>query len=221
LSKVSVVTQTASKDFFRKYMPFGRALDTLKRGLFLADPLDWEDQNDVICVKRYSEISGQSVRAICVTEGTEKYHHWRSYSDSKLLVALLLRKKSFEAQCQEYSATNCQSRFEAVKYFPIRRASEIVADDLTFSKFNAYESEQEYRLVVQAANMSDIPQRLPIAADIVKGVIVNPWADDEFVEAVRIAVNAIPPFATVSVTRSTVLGKDKWIAKVNEISPKQ
>lgn len=221
MREVPAVTQTASKDFFRKYMPLGRALDTLKRGLFLADPLDWEDQNDVICVKRYAEIFGKSVRAICVTEGTEKYHHWRSYSDPKLMVALLLRKKAFEAQCQAYSAANCQSRFKAVEYFPIRRAGEIVAGDLTFSKFNAYESEQEYRFVVEAEKLADIPKRLPIAADMVKGVIVNPWADEEFVEAVRIAVNAISPFAAVSVTRSTVLGKDKWITKINEISPKR
>lgn len=213
--------QTASKGFFRKYMPLGRALDTLKQGMYLADPEKWEDGNDKICVYRYAEIFKQSVRAICVTEGTEKYHHWRSYSEPGLMVALLLPKKAFIAQWGALASPDYQTRHAPVSYFPIRQAAEIAPADLVFSKFNGYESEQEYRFVAMADRLESLPQRLPLSAATVKGIIVNPWADNDLVEAIRIAVNAISPFASLSVTKSTVLGKDKWIAKINSISPRR
>ncbi len=213
--------QTASRDFFRKYMPLGRALDTLKQGMYLAHPEKWADGNDKVCAQRYTEIFKKSVRAICVTEGTEKYHHWRSYNEPGLMVALLLSKKAFIAQWDALASSGYQTRHAPVRYFPIRRATEIAPENFVFSKFNGYESEQEYRFVAMADRLEGLPQRLPLSSDAVKGIIVNPWADNDLVEAIRIAVNAISPFASASVTKSTVLGKDKWIAKINGISPKR
>ena len=67
----------------RRYTSFPYLIDILKKKrLTFVWPKHWEDRNDYNFIDKYKKESGLGyVLALCFTESSETYFHWKVYSD--------------------------------------------------------------------------------------------------------------------------------------------
>ena len=70
------------KKFLRRYTDLPAIAYSLKaRCITLLDPQSWDDRNDSYFLRRYKdERKLSSVLALCFTQSSEKYHHWRVFA---------------------------------------------------------------------------------------------------------------------------------------------
>ena len=75
-----------SKEFLRRYTDVPALIYFLReRKITLLDPQSWDDSNDSHYLTLYREKNRlRSVLALCFTQTSETYHHWRVFSGGTL-----------------------------------------------------------------------------------------------------------------------------------------
>jgi hypothetical protein len=210
-----------SEIYYRKYLSFGYAIDTLKNGIFLADPQVWEDRNDRICSARYESQTNMKLRATCFCSGTEKYHHWRSYGQPELLLSILIYKKFFDDNWSSLKPPDCKgAKFREVIYRSPTSKRPLSLESLPLYKTNAYKTEQECRFVARYVTDPE-DQRLKLPSEAIAGVVINPWCHEAIVEVLASAIQKIPGYYDKPVLRSQVLEREEWKSRVDLVHRKR
>ena len=78
------VAKSISENILRRYTTIGSAIDTLRnKRVALLDPEKWDDRNDAELMRLYREkMKLANLKALCCTESSETYHHWKVFTQS-------------------------------------------------------------------------------------------------------------------------------------------
>ena len=205
---------TESKIFYR-YTNLSASIDLLRKGrITLLDPTNWDDKNDIFSIKTYREReNAKTVLALCFTEGAEKYHYWKAFSNGPDGVCIHFEKKKLLSAFRG----DDKIRHDYVRYVPMREIEKLSdASELPFLKRYPYKAEREYRVIYTDTGELIESRDYPIGdLSCIKRIRLSPWMPRSLVDSVRKTLRDIPGCKKLDIRRSTVIDSEKWKSAVN------
>src|SRR5215470_7914619 len=154
-----------------------------EKRITLLDPDTWDDKNDSYFLRLYRETNQlQSVLALCFTQHSETYHHWRVFASGASGICITFRREQLLQALRKQPGV----RMGRVKYLklPETRGSKPAIRDLPFLKRYPFEQENEFRVIFgsrQKLTSLDIP--IPLAS--IDRITLSPWLHPVFKEHVK------------------------------------
>ena len=194
----------------RRYTNLAATLHILrKRVITLLNPASWDDRNDAYFMDQYkNQMSAQSVLALCFSQASETYHHWRVFSHGS------------DGVCLDFKSENLLSAFKndkkiksgLVTYKQIRDIENSRPDleELPFLKRFPYRHEREFRIIyVDFDHVVDFKD-YEITLDSIQRVNLSPWMPGTFSNAVKETIRSIDGCAKLKIVRSTLVENERW-----------
>jgi hypothetical protein len=211
LVRSSPASQKSNDSSIRRYISLTSAVHILQtKSITLLSPNTWDDKNDTVFMNAYMKSQNKnSILALCFSQATETYHHWKIFSSGT------------EGVCIEFDTSRLikyfdkfpELRHEPVKYktlSQLKTISKAKIDDLPFIKRWAYKPEDEYRLVY-TSNNKDMPYLdVPISIGCIKRVTLSPWLNQRLAKVVAERIRSINGCKSLTVSRSTLVGNSAW-----------
>ena len=170
----------------------------------------WEDKNDSHFILQYKRAAKmQSVLALCLAGGTQRYHHWRVYSYGIDGVRIRFDKEYFLSNFDG----DHRIKHSFVKYESLSSVSNISLqskDDLLFMKRSPFKDEKEYRIVYVDEHMDLQYKEYPIDLASITQITLSPWMPINLSNSVKKTIKAIPGCSKLEVRRSTLTQNEKW-----------
>jgi hypothetical protein len=103
-------------------------------------------------------------------------------------------------------------RCRQVKYVTLDDlgAKNLAIRDLPFRKRWAFEHESEYRMIYESETKSIASLDLAIPISCIERVILSPWLPAAFKPVIAETVRTIKGCSGLTVSRSTLIGNDRW-----------
>ncbi len=175
----------------------------------LLDPKTWDDRNDAYFMSIYKERKKlKSVLALCFSQSSETYHHWRVFSNGPAGVCIVFDRKSFLASITKVVGVSMGH----MKYWTIKDAGErkVTVNDLPFVKRFGFKPENEFRAVF-ASTTEELPSLdIPIDIASIRSVSLSPWMHSSLAISTVAAIRAIKDCAKLKVSRSTLISNEQW-----------
>lgn len=204
---------TKLTNYIRRYTSVSALIDTLARKkLTLLSPETWDDRNDRYFMALYREKKNlKKLSAMCATNVTETYHHWRVFSGLSDGACLVIKRKKLEAAFQEVAGV----RYGEIEYLKLEELRSFTAstediDRLPFVKRAAFKDEGEYRVTFESDVDDDEPYQLPIEPSWIDRVQLNPWMPSALVETITNILTNLDGFSDLEVRRSYLIDSDSW-----------
>ncbi|MER0170306.1 MAG: DUF2971 domain-containing protein [Nitrosomonas sp.] len=194
----------------RRYTDIPFLLDYLRtKELVLLSPKMWDDKNDRHCLESYARASRfDSIYALCLTEASETYHHWKVFTSGSSGVCIEFKKDDLIRFAEKVSSLRAEPvQYQTIKELKIKRPT---LEQLPFLKRNAFKDESEFRLFVANNNPSCEPLRFHVPASAVNRVILSPWISDVVAKQVIATLNEIKGCKTLKVKRSLLIDNESW-----------
>ncbi len=115
----------------------------------LLDPASWDDNNDSHFLMLYREKKSlQTVLALCFTQTSETYHHWRVFAGGSSGICITFDKDKLVSAMKTQAGVTAR----AVRYLklPEIRSRKLKVDDLPFLKRFPYGDEREFRIIYES-----------------------------------------------------------------------
>lgn len=199
-----------SSVYLRRYTNLPALIYLLReQKLTLLDPTSWDDQNDSYYLALYRERTKLlSVLALCFSKANESYHHWRVFSDGSS--GICIRFKRLELLKAVRRHPGVQAR--AVDYRTLKelQAQRLAVKDLPFVKRQAYEHENEFRIIheSQVRKLRTLDIEIPLSC--IERVTLSPWIPYALFTQVKKTLRSIPRCSALSIVRSTLISNEKW-----------
>lgn len=194
----------------RRYTDLPALLHILTtRRLTLLDPTFWDDKNDAHFMAVYKARKKlKSLLALCFSEASETYHHWRVFSGSPAGVCIVFDKNRLLediAQVPEISvgSMNYLTMTEA-------RRKSFQIDELPFVKRYAYKPEREFRALYASPSVETSSLDLPILLSSISRISLSPWMHASLSKSSARAIRAIDGCEKLRVSRSTLISNEQW-----------
>jgi hypothetical protein len=198
-----------------RYSSIAYVLDALARKeMTLLDPKSWADKNDSLYVDLYKQYRGAgAVFASCCTLSTETFHHWYVFGGTHAGAFIEYDRTELESCFKSLKAQGHKIRYAKVKYFTLGRVEkDATLNSLPFLKRWGFQSEREYRVIVETDDESHLAYRIPIPMAAINRVVINPWLPDPVVETLRARIHSISECANLTVDHSRLIDSDRWKA---------
>lgn len=210
--KPKPLPNSSSRIYFRRYTSVASVLHVLvKNEITLLSPEKWDDQNDRVCMEEYKRrMSAETVLALCLTEATETYHHWKTFTNGEDGACIYFHRRPFE----EAIGKQASVRFEKVNYRKLNETELFVCkENLPFLKFPAYAAEKEWRIVFHGCEDNKM-KSIPVPRECFYKISLNPWMPLALVNTVSDVVRKISGFEDLPVDASKIRKNEKWLADV-------
>lgn len=198
-----------SAQYLRRYTDLAAVIYLLtRRKITLLDPRSWDDSNDSHYLKTYQESKGiKSVLALCFTQASERYHHWRVFTNGSSGVRIRFKR----AQLLRAIQRTHHVRAEKVEYLTLRQIQHRTprTEELPFLKRYPFTDEKEFRIVCESTtriHALDIPIPLPC----IDNIVLSPWLPHALFADVKKLLRSIPGCANLKISRSTLISNDDW-----------
>lgn len=170
---------------FLRYTDLPSVIHVLSnRQLTLLSPDTWDDKNDSTFISLYKEKKQlKSVLALCFTQASQTYHHWRVFAPASAGICL-----HFSGQALRDAVNKCTGvSLGTVEYLTINefRARSISVDDLPFLKRSQFKPEQEARLLWESATDDRTSLSLPIKVAAISRITLSPWLHPSLADGVK------------------------------------
>jgi hypothetical protein len=178
------------------------------KSLALLSPSSWDDRNDARYLEVYKERSRfTSVLALCLTEASTTYHHWRIFADSMSGVCVEFFRKPF-SDWAEQNGIRCA----AVKYMSLKRArrNRPTPEALPFRKRHAFRDEREVRLIYASHESCGSIKSFPLDLRTIEHIEVNPWLPEGAFNSLHDSIRRIPGCESLKVEQSHMLTNKEW-----------
>ncbi len=147
-------------------------------------PTTWEDQNDTYFLRRYMALCPdiKSLLALCMTDASDTYHHWRVYAGAPSGVQIRFNPSAFTSWVYAHP----HATLDRVDYLHVDEF-EGVAPDVTrlpFLKRIVFRDEDEIRLIVEDYETERVASSLPFDLTIIEEIKLSPWLAEALVETV-------------------------------------
>lgn len=197
------------RNYLRRYTELPFLLHLLRsRRLTLLSPRSWDDRNDAYYIEAYREQMGlASVLALCLTEASETYHHWRIFSGGTSGICIEFNRERLLA----WAAGVPGLRAEPVRYrkLPEVRAAAPALEELPFIKRHPFRDEREFRLVL-ADDAALALKDLELDLATISKIVINPWLPRTVSDSIKAQIQTIEGCQRMRVQRTTLVDNEEW-----------
>jgi hypothetical protein len=198
----------------RRYTELPFLLDFLRtREIALLSPSSWDDKNDAHYLDAYAKAKAKgkgpgAVRALCMTEASETYHHWKVFSSGSSGMCIVFKKD----RLLQWVAAQPLLTAGPVTYKTLNdlRAEGPSLDELPFLKRQAFKDEMEFRLFAMPQPATPGPWRLAMPLSVIDRIVMNPWLPKSVADHVKATLQSIEGCKTLKVYRSTLVDNEAW-----------
>ena len=198
------------KSFLRRYTELPFVIDFLiTKELKLINPSFWDDRNDSYYIGQYANVKRFSFTyALCLTQTSETYHHWRVFSHGRSGVCIEFKKDIFLKDVKKIKGI----RAEDVKYETIKKlqANPPETSELPFLKRSAFKDEKEFRLIYGQRANGGLIFSIPISFDSVNKIILSPWLPKETAKNIKKVLKNIADCSDIHIYQSTLVDNENW-----------
>lgn len=170
----------------KRYTHLPQLLHMLRtKTITVLSPETWEDENDTYYLARYKDAHPEikSLLALCMTDASNTYHHWRVYAGAPSGVQIQFNPQAFTS----WVRTLPNARLGRVRYLHVDdfRGSATDLVRLPFLKRIAFRDEDEIRLILEDyENEGLLAFSLPFDLTIIEEIKLSPWLAPPLVETV-------------------------------------
>jgi hypothetical protein len=190
-------------DYLRRYTDIPALIHLLKyKKLTLLDPGSWDDRNDSYYLSVYKEKKSlKSVLALCFTEVSETYHHWKIFAGGSSGVCIKFNREALFTEIEQLKYV----RFEKVKYLTLDdiRNEQPTVDELPFIKRYAFQDEREYRMVYESSTKEIKIKNIPIPLECIEKITLSPWMHKSLSIPLKRTLSSIIGDTPITMVRST------------------
>ena len=196
------------KPFLRRYTELAPLLYLLeKRAITLLNPRLWDDRNDSYFIELYRQRKSlECVVALCFTEASETYHHWRVFAAGGSGVCLEFDKTLLLRSVEGFQGL----RSGSVEYMTIDQLAAANSPDLPFVKRYPYRDEREFRVIYEDKTSATGPKDVSFDPQALRTVVVNPWMPSAVFESVKNVIRSTDGWAHLKVRRTTLVDNERW-----------
>lgn len=200
----------AAKKSLRRFTTIGSAIDTLrKKRIAFLDPEKWDDRNDAEFMRLYrNKTKCENLKALCCTESTETYHHWRVFTHSADGCFIDLKKEALVGSVKN----NTDYRAGPMEYIRLDEIKdcEYEARDLPFLKRAGFSAEEEYR-IIYTGSCNDDTHYLDIDLSWVNRIVLNPWLPTTVAESIADTFCEVSGLSDLRVVASKLTNSQTWL----------
>ncbi len=197
-------------EFLRRYTNIPALIHLLTgRKITLLDPTAWDDKNDSHFLALYREKKSlETVLALCFTQTTETYHHWRVFADGSSGVCVTFDKAKLLSAMRKHRGVTAR----AVRYLklPEIRKKRLKVDDLPFLKRFPYEDEREFRIIYESKDDKTTSLDVDIPIGSIRRITLSPWIPAALTTHVKDTIRGINGCGNLKIVRSTLIGNEEW-----------
>ena len=200
----------ASVELLRRYTELPYVLQMLQtRRLTLLNPSSWDDKNDSHYVQTYRvKRKVGSVLALCLTEASQTYHHWRVFTHGASGACICFNKDRLLSWLGD--ETDISGQYVLYRTLPQLRKKKPTLEELPYLKRMAYEHEQEFRLLYKSTRKSIPLKTFAMPLEVIDHILVNPWLSPATCDAIESVIQLIPGCEDLGVYRATIIKNDEW-----------
>ncbi|MGO4033199.1 hypothetical protein AB2359_17565, partial [Vibrio cholerae] len=194
----------------KRYTELPFLIDMLvTKEMALLNPETWDDRNDSFYIKQYAKVKGlKSTYALCLTEASETYHHWKIFSSGTSGIYVEFNRDQLLTSLE--NQTDLQTK--SVEYKKITELREInpETDEFPFLKRIVFKDEQEFRLFV--GSDTDLGPILRLKFDLasINRIVLSPWLPQSVADHVKSVIKNISGCSNIKVYRSTLVENEDW-----------
>lgn len=197
------------KPILRRYTDLPALISILRRReITLLSPSSWDDRNDRHLMDAYKRARKlNTLLAVCFSEVTETYHHWRVFTPGNSGVCIEFDREALLKELPKSGITH-----SSVDYMTIARRenSTIEVDDLPFTKRAAFSDEKEFRIVFSSRREKLATKNLPITLSTIDRIAINPWLSPALFESIQDTILSIDGCEEFDVYQSTLIESPSW-----------
>jgi hypothetical protein len=197
-------------DFLRRYTNIPALIHLLTaKKITLLDPASWDDKNDSHFLSLYREKKSlQTVLALCFTQTSETYHHWRVFAEGSSGICITFAKDELLSAMTKRAGVTAR----AVRYLRMReiRSRRLKVADLPFLKRFPYGDEREFRIIYESSRVKTTALDIAIPISCIKRITLSPWIPAALTAPVKDTIRRVKGCAHLKVTRSTLIGNEQW-----------
>jgi hypothetical protein len=219
---------TAKKDWdsstmLRRYTSFASALDILTtRKITLLSPDSWDDKNDTAAIERFrvhQEYPEKTIKALCLTEAEETYHHWKLFSQGQEGVCIKFRALKLKEYLELFKNGMEESEFlyfERVQYILKEKFDESISQekDFLFLKRRAYKAEEEVRIVFGSKLPDGNVKKLNFELDAISSISLSPWLPAALHDNIKAIFRRLVRGTGIRVYGSSITSSSEWQDKI-------
>jgi len=195
--------------FLRRYTDTPSLVYMLaEKQITLLDPETWDDKNDSYFLRLYREKNKlQSLLALCFTQYSETYHHWRVFANGASGVCITFKREQLLRVVRKQAGVE----MGRVKYLkmPDTRGVKPAVRDLPFLKRYPFEHENEFR-IIYGSNETLKALNIPIPLSCIDRITLSPWLHPAFSEHVKKTLWKIKGCEHLRIARSTLISNEDW-----------
>ena len=199
-----------SDTYLRRYTDIPALIYLLsKRKITLLDPRSWDDSNDSHYLTLYREKKGlKSVLALCFTQTGETYHHWRVFASGPSGVCIRFKRSELlrVIRKQPHLRTGAVNYMTLAEMRDKRRATE----DLPFFKRQAFEPEDEFRMIYDSETTRIRNLDIPIPLSCIDRITLSPWIHRALYQSLKQRLRSIKGCHALKILRSTLISNEEW-----------
>ena len=180
-----------------------------EKKITLLDPQTWDDRNDSYYLEVYRDQQTlKSVLAVCFTQASETYHHWRVFASGSSGVCITFRRDTLLKTLRNH----IHLRTGRVKYMKLAKIkhAKVKTADLPFLKRYPYEDEREFRIIFDSEiKKSSMDISIPLKSCIER-ITLSPWLPHALSSHVKQVIRSIRDCEDIPIARSTLISNEEW-----------
>jgi hypothetical protein len=176
--------------------------------LTLVDPENWHDKNDSRFLSLYRKKKKlKTVLALCFTQVSETYHHWKVFADGSSGVCIQFDEAALLEELEKSNLIHGEVQY--LKLNEIRN-KKLKTNELPFLKRYAYQDEREFRIIYESKAQIKAKD-IPIHLDCIDRITLSPQLPNRLKVHVQKTIKSIHGCSKLDVFRSTLISNDEWM----------
>ncbi|SRR5713226_5048148 len=199
-----------SAQYLRRYTDLAALVYLLtEQKITLLDPRYWDDSNDSHYLRTYRDKKHlKSVLALCFTQASERYHHWRVFTNGSSGVRIRFRRSELLSAIRR--TQNVRARRVEYLTLPELRRKALLTQDLPFLKRYPFTDEREFRIICESQTKKMHALGIPIPLSCVDEIILSPWLPHALSGDIKRLLRSIPRCEKLKIARSTLISNEEW-----------
>src|SRR5262249_49945020 len=143
----------------------------------------------------------KSVLALCFTQVTERYHHWRVFANGSSGVCIAFKKPELLKAIDSIA----EIRKQSVNYLTLNQIRDKIlsVEELPFLKRAPFGDEEEFRVIYESKTKKLTSFDVEIPLECIDKITLSPWLHPRLSESVKELIRCVDGCEAVRISRST------------------
>lgn len=197
-------------NILRRYTELPFVIDLLhSRELTLLSPKLWDDKNDSHYMDVYAaRMNCDSIYALCLTEASETYHHWKIFSQGSGGICLEIKKDALLESISKVDGL--VGSFVQYRTLDQIRNDPPAIEALPLLKRFPFADEREFRLFLLLNKHASPFFRFHLPISSINRVVLSPWLPKGVAKNVKASLKSIPGCKSLKIYRSSLVDNASW-----------